>query len=370
MSPRNASVRAPPVSNDNGGGEEGYCLVQGAPAPSRATSTTPQRISDSTEQSIDERDCQDVRPVPIVRFTGGQQSRTVSSPQPWPPSGITVSQTFSRAGAPQVDPGGSVVVVGKLVQREELRRDSVSSGGQPFTTGLKEAEQTPQSVSRMRRAVTLGTAYDGSQLPSPILVAHDDKAEGVTPCPRSSKEEEKVEEVVRRVEYTSTPSKVKTDDGGFKQLTAGDSGGTTLALQTTNSSLALREPSRQQWVQQQLQQQQQQQHQQPQQQQLQQQQQHQQLQQIVVLEHRQRLQEDGGEQQTRMAIANFAHDDAAADAGTRDVPQPHLELEHLRAQLEEERKSKAAAQALLDVARMRNLELEEAGASRFSGRAA
>ena len=101
MSPRNASVRAPPVSNDNGGGEEGYCLVQGAPAPSRATSTTPQRISDSTEQSIDGRDCQDVRPVPIVRFTGGQQSRTVSSPQPWPPSGITVSQTFSRAGAPQ-----------------------------------------------------------------------------------------------------------------------------------------------------------------------------------------------------------------------------------------------------------------------------
>ena len=237
VSPRNASVRAPP-SNDDGGGEEGHCPVQGAPAPSRATSTTPQRISDSTEQSIDEKDCQDVRPVPTVRLTEGQRSRTVSSPQPWPPSGITVSQTFSRAGAPQVDPGGPVVVVGKLVQ--ELCRDNVSGGGQPFTTGLKEAEQTPQSVSRMRRAVTLGAAYDGSQLPSPILVAHDDKADGITPCPRSSAEEKVEEVVLKRIEYTSTPIKGRTGDGGMKQITAGGGGEMTHALHTTNSSLALR----------------------------------------------------------------------------------------------------------------------------------
>ena len=158
-------------------------------------------------------------------------------------------------------------MVGKLVQREELRRDSVSSGGQPFTTGLKEAEQTPQSVSRMRRAVTLGAAYDGRQLPSPILVAHDDKADGIAPCPRSSEDGKVEEEVLKGIEYTSTPTKGRTDDGGMKQITAGGSGETTHALYTTNSSLALREPSRQQWVQQQLQQQQQQQHQQPQQQQ-------------------------------------------------------------------------------------------------------
>ena len=171
MSPRNASVRAPPVSNDNGGGEEGYCLVQGAPAPSRATSTTPQRISDSTEQSIDERDCQDVRPVPIVRFTGGQQSRTVSSPQPWPPSGIEVSRTFSRQRHTEVDPGAPVVVFGTLVSSDEQGHHMISEGGHSSNTGLKAAEQTSLAEDPRRRAATsevVGMSSAGTQL-SPVF---------------------------------------------------------------------------------------------------------------------------------------------------------------------------------------------------------
>ena len=133
-----------PGSSTRGGPQQ---QQRGVESPLLATD---QRISDSTEQSIDASN-QDVRYVPVIRT-----QRTDVHPQPGPRSAaqvsqtIQVSRTFSRDTKQEVEP--RIVVFGTPVSPRSGGQQ-IAEGGHPIVR-FKESDQNPHAQGRERQPGT------------------------------------------------------------------------------------------------------------------------------------------------------------------------------------------------------------------------